>query len=406
MQPGPLTITTLLAREPLPVTGERQVAYVLVDVRATDGERADLPVNLGFVLDHSGSMRGPRLQQLKVALADLIDQLGDADRIAVVLFDDRVDLLVPSQPVSDPAQLKAEIEQIVPGGGTALALGLSLGLVEARKGDGPGVASSLLLVTDGDTRGDGDYCLDLAGQAGEAGIPIVPSGMGAEWNDAFLDILADRSGGSPSAYIRTPGAISAHFSRHLQSQRRLAARRLQLVAQFVAGVEPRHVTRVAPLVRPIDDVISGDHLTIALGDLDRDTPQQLLIELLIEPKKGGTFRIAQLEGTALAPDGSTQTTRMDVVVTFSSSATKQPQTRPAVVQAVGRANAARLVLRALDAPQEERPIIAPTVVTQFEGDSREALEHLRAGAVLSPEERKSLLAGVRELGTGRKPQPA
>lgn len=394
-----LAITAQLAREPMPVTGERQIAYVLLDVQTPAPEQPN-PVNLGLVLDRSGSMRGPRLQYLKAAIIQLIDQLGPEDVLSVVTFDDMVDQVIAAQLVEAPAELKAKVDLITDGGGTAMSLGLSLGLAELRTFASTERVNQMILVTDGVTHGDEDRCLDLADEAHALHIPIVPLGMGAEWDDAFLDRLAARSGGPPSDYIRTPAEIGINFARHLRALRSVGARGAALTARFVAGVVPRKVTRVSPALVPIDESIDGMEVACFLGDITHDHPQRTLIELLIEPKRGGTFRIAQVEGTHQGADGTPAVVRADVVVTFSGSASKPPQVRPSVVQYVERANAARVVLRAIDAVGAGPVSIAAPIAALFDGESREALEYLRAGMALSPEGRKALLARVRDLGRG------
>src|SRR5215472_2255322 len=155
-----ITIASQIGREPLPVTGEAQIAYLLVDVQANiaalPAER--LPLNLSLVLDRSGSMRGPRLNALKDALVQLIDQLEAQDVFSVITFDDMVDLVAPAQAVEDREALKTAVSLIEDGGGTAMSLGMSLSLAELRKFTTPDRATRMLLLTDGFTRNDEEQC--------------------------------------------------------------------------------------------------------------------------------------------------------------------------------------------------------------------------------------------------------
>src|SRR5689334_25252206 len=53
------------------------------------------PLNLALVLDRSGSMAGEKLELVKNAALHLIHRLGPRDHVAIVTYDDQVNLLVP-----------------------------------------------------------------------------------------------------------------------------------------------------------------------------------------------------------------------------------------------------------------------------------------------------------------------
>ncbi len=386
-----ITITTQLAREPLPVTGEAQMAYLLVEVRA-NATLADVPrppLNLALVLDRSGSMRGPRLQYMKAAAGAVIDLLTPDDVLAIITYDDMIDLVAGAEPVVDRAALKAEVEMIEEGGGTAMALGMSLGLAELRRHLGPHSLSRMIVLTDGPTNGDEDQCRLLATEAGAEGIAIAPLGFGAEWDETLLEDIAMASGGDPPEYIRAPGDVVGGFTRQVRVARDVVVPSLSLDMRFVAGVTPRRVTRVAPFLRAMDASITDRQIVMPLGDLALDIPHALLVEVLIEPKRGGNFRIAQIE-TSSSVGTEAALLRSDVVVTFSASASKRPQVRPIVLHYVERVNAARIVWRALAATTTEPVAIAPGILALYDFEGREQLEHLRAGRPLTPEGRKIL----------------
>ena len=54
------------------------------------------PMNLVVVVDHSGSMASDgRLDKVKAGLHTMITNLQDTDRLAIVQFDDQIDVLFP-----------------------------------------------------------------------------------------------------------------------------------------------------------------------------------------------------------------------------------------------------------------------------------------------------------------------
>ena len=386
-----VAITAQLAREPLPVTGDPQVAYLLLEVRASAALAAAprLPLNLALVLDRSGSMGGPRLQYMKAAAQGIIDLLTPDDVLSIITFDDMIDLVAAAEPVQQPETLKTAVEMIEEGGGTAMALGMSLGLAELRKHAGPNSLSRMIVLTDGPTNGDEDQCRLLATEAGAEGIAIAPLGFGAEWDETLLEDLATASGGDPPQYVRVPQDLIGCFAQQVAAARDVVIPGLSLDVRFVAGVTPRRVTRVSPFLRAMDASITDRQIALHLGDLSLDTPQALLIEAVIEPKRGGNFRIAQIE-TSSSVMAEAALVRSDVVVTFSASASKRPQMRPIVLHYVERVSAARIVWRALDSAAHEPMPLAPNILALYDFEGREQLEHLRAGRPLTPEGRKIL----------------
>src|SRR5689334_11533206 len=77
-------------------------------------------LNLSLVLDRSGSMEGEKMARAREAAAFCVDQLMGDDRVSVVIFDDRVEVIVPSQPVENRAAIKERIATVHARNSTAL----------------------------------------------------------------------------------------------------------------------------------------------------------------------------------------------------------------------------------------------------------------------------------------------
>ena len=82
--------------------------------------RPRAPLNIALVIDRSGSMSGRKLSNARKAACFLAGELTARDRLAIVAFDDEVQVVVPSTPVSDPQLFIAAINTIHSGGSTAL----------------------------------------------------------------------------------------------------------------------------------------------------------------------------------------------------------------------------------------------------------------------------------------------
>src|SRR5919201_6091907 len=126
MSPG-IRLQRTLSRTVLGESDEPQLLYVLLEAtpEGLPAQLPKLPLNLCLVIDRSSSMRGDRLNQVKDAAGRIIDQLTQDDFFALVVFNDRADVIVPAQRVTNKAELKQEIGRVEAAGGTEMANGMA-----------------------------------------------------------------------------------------------------------------------------------------------------------------------------------------------------------------------------------------------------------------------------------------
>ncbi|MGC9358005.1 MAG: vWA domain-containing protein, partial [Anaerolineae bacterium] len=322
-------------KQVFPVTGGDQLVYVLMEVMPT-GAVADvqMPLNFCLVLDHSGSMSGRKLASLKEAAQLAIDQMTPQDMTSVIIFDDSVKVVAPSQPVTDPASLKIQIDNIRAAGGTKISKGMQQGLDELAKGRGPDRVNRMLLLTDGETYGDEDRCRRLAAQAGQQDIPISALGLGDDWNEQLLDDIAQASGGTsdfiPSA---RPETILRTFQREVQGAQATVVHNTELLLRIVPGVIPRAVWRVTPIITKLGHrALSERDVQVSLGSLEREQGQSILVELMVSSRQAGTYRVAQSEikydVPALGLSG--EKVKEDIILTFSQDPAQATESNPYV----------------------------------------------------------------------------
>lgn len=401
--PGEVILLAQVGRERMQVTGGSQLAYVLVEARpALDATLVRMPLNFALVLDHSGSMKGDKLRSVKEAVKMVVDQMETQDVVSVVIFDDNAQVIVPAQPVTDKDAIKRAVDGIKDGGGTTMSLGMSVGLNELRKHAAPGLVTRMVLLTDGVTYGDADRCRRMADDAGAAGISIYPLGIGADWEEDLLDNIGQRSSGMPAEFIRTPADALGIFERQLQSAAAVAVRNVQMTLRLSAGVAPKKAVKVLPLIADQgQDVLSDRQVTVELGDLERDAPQAILVELLVEPKPAGTFRIAQVELTYDVPGATvSESVRADAVITFTNESVPPEEGNALVLNYVEKANAHRLVTRVLDEYKKTGKVtvrLHPNVTRVLDPETQRALDQLAAGQSITPEQVKSIGNKTRKL---------
>jgi len=315
------------SRSVIPGLKEPQLAYVLVDMFCMAELNQDKlpPFHVCLVLDRSTSMQGDRMDMVKSSALTLIQQLRPEDMLSVVSFSDRADVVIPPTKASGLSRSDARINFLQPGGGTEIFQGLSLGVEQLRQ-----IAAShsrqLILVTDGNTYGDDQKCLDLARQAAEEGISVSVLGIGHEWNDTLMDQLAGLGGGN-STYVSSPNELDQFILHKMHDLETVYARNLRFEFTSSSDVQLRYVFRLSPDTGPLP--ISN---SLLLGDIHYHKSINLLLEFLVPPLYGsdlvilarGTIRM-DLPGRVKDP--------ISLVVDLSRNVELNPpaETPPAVI---------------------------------------------------------------------------
>ena len=402
--PGEVTLSHQVGKDFMPVTGGSQVAYVLVEAKPTElMAQVRMPLNFSLVLDHSGSMKGAKLRNVKEAVKMVIDRLEPTDYVSVVIFDDTSQVIIPSMPANDKPGMKAAIDQIRDAGGTTMSLGMIQGLNELRRWNIPHAINRMILLTDGVTYGDSDRCRQLSRDAAAAGISIYPLGIGADWDEDLLDSVGQLSGGMPAEFIRDPSDALGLFEQQLQSAVDVAIRNATMILRLPVGVSPKKAVKVLPIISDLgQSVLSDRQVVMPLGDLEKDRPQSVLVELLIDPRPAGLFRIAQAELSYDVPITNLigERIRDDIKVTFTSDANQAAPVNSYVMNLAEKANAHRLVTRVLDEYKrtgKATTVLAPNVTRVLDEETQAALEQISKGQQISQEQVKSIGNKTRKL---------
>jgi len=170
--------------------------------RVVDAENRK-PAVLTFVVDVSGSMNQEnRLGLVKQALGLLLGQLHASDKVGLVIYGDRGQVLL--EPSSDRKAIRRAIDHLAPGGSTNAEEGLALAYDVAGRAFRPGAINRIILCTDGvaNVGNTGpDSILKRIGAEARRGIELTSLGFGmGNYNDTLLEQLADKGDGR-YAYI-------------------------------------------------------------------------------------------------------------------------------------------------------------------------------------------------------------
>ena len=295
MTPG-IRLQRTLSRAMLGESTEQQLIYILLEA-TPEGSAAQLPklpLNLCLVIDRSSSMRGDRLMQVKEAASRIVDQLSQDDYFALVVFNDRADVVVPAQRVTNKADLKQEIGRVEAAGGTEMANGLALALQEVQRPMLVRGISRMLLLTDGRTYGDESRCVEIVRRAQGRGIGLTALGVGDEWNEDLLETMTAREN-SRAHYIATAQDITTVFADELKRMHSIFAQQVRLQLASRPGGMVRSLDRVRPFIAPVQITETADlRWSASLGDWPGSDVQAFLIEMVVPPLGAGDHPLLKI----------------------------------------------------------------------------------------------------------------
>ena len=204
---------TALAHRPLP--GQNGYFLMLIAPRIELSKAQQVPRDMVFVMDTSGSMRGKRMTQAQQALKYCLGQLQAQDRFAVLNFATTVNRFHEAVQTASPdavASAKKWVDGLEASGGTAIDDALAAAF-NMRPTD-PARTFTIVFFTDGrPTIGETvpQKILQNVAKRNSSGTRIFTFGVGDDVNAQMLDQLAEQTR-SVSTYVRESEDIEAKVS--------------------------------------------------------------------------------------------------------------------------------------------------------------------------------------------------
>ncbi len=144
----PFSVSCEVAR--CPWDGDHRLVRIGLKGREIAADKRP-PSNLVFLIDVSGSMQSlDKLPLLKAGMKLLVEQLGENDRVAIVVYAGAEGLALPSTSCDHKAEILSTLEQLQTGGATDGGKGIQLAYDVAVKNFIRGGINRVILATDGD----------------------------------------------------------------------------------------------------------------------------------------------------------------------------------------------------------------------------------------------------------------
>lgn len=240
------------------------------------------PLNLGLVLDCSGSMGGPKIEHAKAAASHLIQHLRPTDRVAIVAYDSNVYTLLASRALGDKREHLAQIGRLQAGSSTNLSGGWLAGLSQVELGRSDTTSNRALLLTDGLANvgiTDPPHLRRIGAEHRTRGITTTTLGFGADFNELLLRDIANDSGGA-FYFISSPDTAPGVFTEELGELLSVVGQNLVIELR---GQAPAQVIAILNEY-PSERIENG--FRIHVGDLFGDEQREIVAEMLVPGLRG------------------------------------------------------------------------------------------------------------------------
>ena len=277
--PDPLTLVATADRALIRASAP-STRYVVVSYTApTLPERADrIPVNAALVLDRSGSMGGSKFALARQAAEQALAQLRSEDRFSLVVYDDHIDVLIPSSPATAEAKQRARemLARTEARGGTDLCGGWLRGCEQVAAHAAADGVNRCLLLTDGLANHgitSHDEILGHAAALRERGVQTSAFGVGADFDERLLQAMA-HAGGGHFYFIESPAQIPDLVASELGEALETVVQRAVVEVRLPEGVRAEPLNRFRWQHARAENVVR-----IELGDLVSGQAVDLVVKL-------------------------------------------------------------------------------------------------------------------------------
>lgn len=269
---------------PSPFSPDHHIVRIGVQARDV-AAGARKPAHLTFLVDTSGSMSAAnKLPLVMHALTRLVEQLGDGDTVALVVYAGGAGVVLEPTDAANKQEILAALGAMSAGGSTAMGAGIQVAYDLAEQAFAPGAVNRVVVASDGDANvghtSHGPLAEAIRHYA-DKGITLTTVGVGTgNYHDTMMEGLAQQGDGM-YAYLDGPAEAERVFVEELVSTMEVVARDAKAqVSWHPAAV--RSWRQLGYENRRIDDEAFRDD-TVDAGEIGAGHQVTVLYEVELEP---------------------------------------------------------------------------------------------------------------------------
>lgn len=240
--------------------------------------KARPPLNLGLVIDRSGSMEGKKIDYARKAASYAVEQLLSTDRISVTIYDDQIETIVPSTLVKNKEAILNKIKRITARNMTALYDGWLEGATQVSQYLQPEQLNRVILLSDG-LANVGETNPDVIGESvhglSQRGVSTTTMGIGDDFNEDLMQGIS-LSGDGNFYYIQNPEQLPSIFSAELQGIMATIGQKVSL------GIDPLNGVQLVDVFNDLDKTEFGNY---KLPNLIAGNNLDFVLRLKVPPLK-------------------------------------------------------------------------------------------------------------------------
>jgi len=267
------------------------------------------PLSFNVILDVSGSMHGDKIENTKQALRMAARLLREGDSIAMTIFSQEANIILKPTLFNEQSRKAFEsiVDELQPGGGTALYDGLDLGLQQAQQMRSENNLS--LLLSDGQAnvgQTDLEIIGFLAKKAAENNLVVSTLGVGMEYNEALMTEIATQGKGR-FYHVQSPEETVLFMVGELGEAADLAARDVKIHIHL-----PKGAALIPLSVAHQCEIVNGEAI-ISIGDIPVDLEVEIPLRLTLLSGKTHDHIAIEGEISHLTPSDLTFTKTLNRV---------------------------------------------------------------------------------------------
>ena len=364
-------------------------------------EKARGAINVAVAIDTSGSMEGKPIEEARRAALQMMDALKDGDRLAVIAFHSKAEVLLPSTELS--AEIRDDVKQRISAmkaqGTTEMAGGLEAAISQVRANYSQKGVNRVVLLGDGIPNNEGSIVY-TAQRAAEEGIAVTTLGLGLDYDETLMGKLAQVSGGR-FRYIETADKVAAIFQEELSQIDSIYGRNANV--RIVAGPG----VRIESVVGGPDEAPSQSAY-VPLGDIGRGDTRDVVVRMTVTPRKAGV-PIELLDATLTFDDALEGGGRLERRVYLGAHTSEEPAAvakarNPEVELSAALAAASATTLRARGLAQTGAYVRARALLTV--GSAAASAQAKRTPSAALIKHADDMVAVAKDMPTADKMAPA